>query len=241
MLPLLAGLLGGAGTLRAADRAAERAAYWAADRDAERAAERAVERIADRIIQRTADQTTDQTADRAAEIVAGLSDGFRTRKGYVVRFAVEAGGQTSRGRYAVEGENYCLTLGDAEVFGDGKLRYEVDNRRREITVDRVDAASRNILDNPVHAFDFLDSEYGAELLWERDGRAAVRLTPRAKDSSIGHVTVTVSTASMQPLSLAYDYDGERIDIAFEHIGPPDGPLRRFARKDYADYEFIDFR
>lgn len=217
---------------RAADFPAGRTAeLLAAEYPAEYAAEHTV-----------AVRTADPAPDRAAELLAGLSGGFRAMNGYAVAFSVAADELLTRGRYAVEGEGYYLTLGDAEVFGDEVLRYEVDNRRREITVDRVDASSRNILSNPVHAFDFLDSAYGSELLWERDGRAAVALTPVAESgTAIGRITVTVSTASMRPLALTYDYDGERIDVTVERIDPLDGPLRRFDRADYAGYEFIDFR
>lgn len=216
------------------------------------AAGRAAERAADRVAAYSAEDCADRAAGvsavepsdaaRAAELLAGLSGGFRAMNGYAVAFTVTADELLSRGRYAVEGERYYLTLGDAEVFSDGALRYEVDNRRREITVDRVDTSSRNILGNPVHAFDFLDSAYGSELLWERDGRAAVALTPVAESgTAVGRITVTVSTASMRPLALTYDYDGERIDVTVERIDPLDGPLRRFDRADYAGYEFIDFR
>lgn len=181
-------------------------------------------------------------AGRAAGIVKGLADAFGAMEGYTVSFAVTAGEHTSQGRYAVEGERYYLTLGDAEVFSDGALRYEVDNRRREITIDRVDTRSRNILNNPVRAFDFLGSDFRSELLWERGGRAAVVLTPVAESgTAVGRITVTVSTASMRPLVLTYDYDGERIGVMIESVGPLDGPLRRFDRADYAGYEFIDFR
>ena len=54
--------------------------------------------------------------------------------------------------YAVEGEGYYLVLGDAEVYCDGAVRYEVDNRRREVTIDVVDTDSRNILNNPASCF-----------------------------------------------------------------------------------------
>lgn len=181
-------------------------------------------------------------ADRAAQIVAGLADAFRGMKGYSVAFSVEAGGQTIAGRYAVEGDDYFLSFGDAEVFGDGDLRYEVDNRRREITIDRVDTLSRNILSNPVRAFDFLGSDYTAELLWERDGRAALRLTPVGQaQATIRHIDAVVSTSSMRPLSLTYNYDGELIAVAVDRIEPLAAPLRRFDRKAYAGYESIDFR
>ena len=95
---------------------------------------------------------------------------------------------------------------------------------------------------PVFAFDFLDSEYAFTLEWERDGKACVRLTPTdGSNAASGEVTLTVDTASMRPLSLAYDYDGERVDISVEAIEPNADTYRAFDRKACDGYEFIDFR
>lgn len=180
--------------------------------------------------------------NRAGEILERLAAGFRAMKGYEVDFTVEAGEYRTAGSYAVEGQGYFLTLGDAEVFCDGTVRYEVDNARREVTIVGVDTASRNILNNPVKAFDFLDSEYDPELLTETAGRAVVRLTPTAGNSSpAGVITVTVSTAAMRPLSLSYDYDGEQVQVGILGIAPLAGHVRLFDKNAYAGYEFIDFR
>ena len=182
------------------------------------------------------------TADRAAGILAGVSDGFRTLGAYGVSFEVRSDEYVTRWRYAVEGEGYYLVLGDAEVYCDGAVRYEVDNRRREVTIDVVDTDSRNILNNPVHAFDFLGSEYAASLVGEQEGHAVVRLTPApGNTSSAGNIVLTVDTAAMRPVSLRYDYDGEQVQVSVLGIKPLETPLKAFAKDNYAGYEFIDFR
>lgn len=179
---------------------------------------------------------------RADEILEKLAAGFRALGAYGVAFEVTADDNAVRGRYSVEGDRYYIVLGDAEVYSDGAVRYEVDNRRREVTLDVVDLTSRNILSNPARAFDFIGSEYAASLLGEQGGKAVVRLVPTSKNvSPAGEVTVTVDTASMRPSSLRYDYDGERIDIAVLSVAPLDAPLKVFDRANYAEYEFIDFR
>ena len=181
-------------------------------------------------------------AGRATEILEKLAAGFRAMPGYSVDFEVVAGDYNNRGSYVVEGRNYYLALADAEVFADSVIRYEIDNRRREVTVTEVDAASRNILNNPVRAFDFLGSEYVPTLVSEAGGRAVVRLTPAAgNDSPAGNVTVTVDTATMRPLSLSYDYDGEQVQVSVLGVAPLAGHVRVFDRQAYAGYEFIDFR
>lgn len=185
---------------------------------------------------------TVSAAGRAAEILEGLAAGFRAMKGYEVDFVIEAGDYHASGSYAVRGEGYTLSLGDAEVYGDEKVRYEVDNDRREVTIAGVDSTSRNILNNPVRAFDFLGDDYRTELLSETGGKAVVRLTPvEGSGASAGTVTVTVSTATMRPEQLDYDYDGERIRVVVRRVAPLAAPLARFERSRFAGYEFIDFR
>lgn len=192
----------------------------------------------------TKQSASDQSGSsaRAAEIVGQLADAFRAMPSYGVEFEVLVGDNATRGRYAVEGRSYYLTLAEIEVYADATVRYEVENRRREISVNPVDTASRNILSNPVGAFDFLDSNYTAELLWERDDLASVRLTPSpGSDASAGAVTVTLELDPLRPLALAYDYDGELITMRIRSVEPLSVPLKRFGRADYPGYELIDFR
>ena len=189
-----------------------------------------------------APQSKAADAGRAAEILEKLAAGFRAMNGYSVDFEVVSGDYASRGSYAVEGRNYYLVLADAEVFADSVVRYEIDNRRREVTVTEVDAASRNILNNPVRAFDFLDSEYVPALVSEAGGRAVVQLTSAAgTDAPAGNITLTVETAAMRPLSLSYDYDGEQVLVNVLKVAPLAAPVKTFDSNAYAGYEFIDFR
>ena len=120
---------------------------------------------------------------RAAEILEKLAAGFRALGAYGVTFEVSSDEYTTRGRYAVEGENYYIAVGEAEVYCDGKIRYEIDNRRREVTIDDVDTSSRNLLSNPAHAFDFIGTQYAPSLVSDAGGRAVVRLTPTSANTS----------------------------------------------------------
>ena len=179
---------------------------------------------------------------RAAEILEKLAAGFRALGAYGVTSEVSSDEYTTRGRYAVEGENYYIAVGEAEVYCDGKIRYEIDNRRREVTIDDVDTSSRNLLSNPAHAFDFIGTQYAPSLVSDAGGRAVVRLTPTSANASpAGEILVTVDTAAMRPESLRYDYDGEQVGIAVLGVAPLDTPLKAFSKGDYKGYEFIDFR
>ncbi len=179
---------------------------------------------------------------RAEEVVAALSAQMRALEGYEIGFEVAMGEYRGTGSYFVSGDSYYLVMGDNEVFADGSTRFEVSNSRREIIVGETDAASRSLLDNPVRAFDFLDSEYVPSLLWERDGATAVQLTPAAGSGApTGNITLVVATASLRPQSIVYDFDGGQVTVRILRFGPFAGPLRTFDRAAYPDYEWIDFR
>ncbi len=161
---------------------------------------------------------------------------------YEVAFEVAMGEHRTAGSYSVEDGRYYLTLGDAEVFADAGIRYEVDRRRREVTIVGVDAADRNLLNDPIHAFDFLDRGYRSELAWERNGEAAVSLVPtEAAGSAAGRITLVVDTRTMQPRSVAYDFDGDRIEVSVLRVGTPARPVRTFDAAEFAGFEWIDFR
>lgn len=179
--------------------------------------------------------------DRAEEVVAALSAQFRALKGYEIGFEVSMGEYRGTGSYFVLGDSYYLAMGDNEVFADSSVRYEVSNSRKEIVIGETNAASRNLLDNPVRAFDFLDSEYAPSLLWERNGETAVLLTPAAGSGAAGDITLVVATASMRPQSVAYDFDGEQVAVRILRLEPFAGPLPAFDRAACPGYEWIDFR
>ncbi len=181
-----------------------------------------------------------RTTLRGKQLVAALSEKFRTMKNYGVSFSVETGSQQMKGSYAVEGDAYTLNIGTSEVLCDGTLRYEIDKQRKEITLDKVDKSSRNILTNPIRAFDFLDSDYSSRLLWEHDGKAAICLMPQ-KEGKKGTIVVTLIVESVRPTELQYDFDGERIRVMVEKVAPLTTPIGRFDRANYPNYEMIDFR
>lgn len=183
---------------------------------------------------------TQTTVSRGKQLVTALSEKFRAMKSYGVNFSVDAGTQQMQGNYAVEGEAYTLNIGTAEVFCDGALRYEIDKQRKEITLDRVDKSSRNILSNPIRAFDFLDSDYTARLLWEHGGEAAICLMPQSGGGK-GTITVTLAVQSMLPHELQYNFEGEQIRVKIEKVSPLTRSITRFDRANYPNYEMIDFR
>lgn len=190
-----------------------------------------------------AEAAAEQPGDARGEaIVRRLAARFREMPDYEAVFRIEGGSFEMSGRYAVSGEAYYLAVEGAEVFCDGTVRFEVNKRLQEVTVEAVSRESRNLLDNPTRAFDFADSAYAPRFAGERNGELRVQLTPLpGSDGASGTVTVVVSAATGDPVRIEYDYDGDTLAIQLLSVRPSSAPLPRFSAANYPGYEFIDFR
>lgn len=177
--------------------------------------------------------------DRAQVLLQRMTAAFRALPAYEVRFEVPTGGDAVAGRFAVEGDSYYIALGDAEVFGTADVRYEVDGRRREVTVAPVEHTSQNLLSDPVHAFDFVSAQYAVSLAGEEDGRVRLRLQPHERREAA--IVLTLEEATALPAAIRYEAGEEAVDILIRSVERLATPLKRFDRKAFADYEWIDFR
>ena len=174
------------------------------------------------------------------QILQRVSDYMGPQKGYEVRFAIKAEGYNTEGRYCVKGDSYYIEVADAEVYSDGKVRYEVDNLRREVNVDNMDSNSRNIMDNPTRCFDFVEEDYTAEIV-KRDAND-IMLRLQSKDKSVeGEIYLTVNSDSGAPQRVEYLLYDDKMCVEVVAINRAAGNVKSFARSAYKDYEMIDFR
>lgn len=174
-----------------------------------------------------------------------LGDLSRTMRGrYGVIFAMQAEGmEPAEGYYAVDGEAYYLTLGVSEVYGDGRLRYEINNERKEVTEDSIDKKSFDLLNNPVRAFDFVDAEFTSSVEQIADGRAVIELLPKKSDSVLSCIRISVrrTDRGVEPERVDYDFDGDRITLIMRSIDfGDDVEVRRWDKHAYRAYEMISF-
>lgn len=186
-----------------------------------------------------------QSDDSAKALIGRLSEKIRAMENYEVEFNVKSGDQTIKGYYAVSGEKYYISIGDAEVYCDGGARYEVNPQNKEVTVDAVDTKSHNILTNPTRAFDFIDGEFTFATVGTADGATTVKLTSTAENAALGTIFVTIDNATAQPRSLTYDVDGDQIVVEIasldEMVGMVDISMFTFDKGNYRGYEIVDFR
>lgn len=183
--------------------------------------------------------------DDAKALIGRLSNQVRSMENYEVEFTVKSGDQQIKGYYAVSGDKYYISIGEAEVFCDGSARYEVNPQNKEVTVDAVDNKSHNILTNPTRAFDFIDGEFNFAMVGTSAGVATVKLTSTAENAALGVIFVAIDTTTAQPRSLTYDVDGDQIAVEIvsfdEMVGMVDISMFTFDKNNYRGYEIVDFR
>lgn len=165
---------------------------------------------------------------------------------YRVEFTVETD-SPQVGSYQINGLNYHLQVADSEAFGSAEAhsntstRYEISHTNREVVVDRLDGTSRNLLDNPAHAFDFAQTDYAVAELSRTPARVVLRLTPKATAEKGRVIDLALDPARHLPVGVTYHIDTDRVRIRIRSIGPLKTPLPVLDRSKLKDYEWIDFR
>jgi len=177
--------------------------------------------------------------DTPRQTVEKLAARMKAMPAYTVDFSVRSDDYEAAGSYTVENDRYRMRLDGAEVYSDGEVRYEVDPSRREVVIDRVDTTSRNVLENPTRAFDFLDDAFRARSVVRQGTMQEVRLVPTRRGSSVREVVVSVGDDGL-PRRIAYRLEEGEVEVRIVKI-VASGSVGRFRTEDYPDFEIIDFR
>lgn len=180
-------------------------------------------------------------AQSAEEWLAKLDNSLGER--YAMHIAVTVAKEAPiSGYFMVEGDAYYISLGIMEVYSDGKLRYEINNERKEVSEDRVDLKSHDLLTNPTRAFSFLDSEFKMAMRSAHDANTKyIDLTPR-EDIGISTITLALkrSGARVMPEAVSYYYDGDVVTITMQPLDATSWKLPRWNKASYAAYDIVSF-
>lgn len=148
------------------------------------------------------------------------------------------------GYYIVDGDSYYLQLGVMEVYSDAKLRYEINNERKEVTEDVVNLESVDLLTNPTRAFNFVDDEFDASIVEQNAEGATLRLVPKDELLGISDIRLVLRRdgATVMPTDVSYDYDGYVVDIELHLVDTQDTSLPRWAERktNYRAYDMVSF-
>lgn len=175
----------------------------------------------------------------AREWIDGLNYTLGDR--FALYMKVKAYDEQTDGYFMVDKDGYYIQLGMMEVYSDGKYRYEINNSRREVTEDRVNLESRDLLSNPTRAFEFLDSEFKATISERIHNGAILKFVPKqSSDIKAIYVSVVWRDNRIVPLAIKYDYDGEEVSIALVMADANSAVLPRWNKNNYKTYDFVSF-
>ena len=162
---------------------------------------------------------------------------------YAMNIAVAMGSEAPiSGFFMVDGDGYYITLGMMEVYSDGKLRYEVNNERKEVVEDRVNLEACDLLTNPTRAFSFVPNEFHSEVVASTAERVVVKLTPKSEAMGISSITLTLEErgSKVVPTTIAYDYDGDEVTIVLTAVDVANTKLRKWDKSAYRAYDIVSF-
>ena len=166
--------------------------------------------------------------ERSQAVLRGVAEYVRALGSYDAVFTVVAGDYQTMGHYSVAGDNYHIVVDQAEVYADGKVRYEVDHDLQEVNIDEMDVASRNILDNPTRCFDFVGDD--------------LTLVMRSNDTTLeGDIYLTVDKQTSRPRKIVYVLYDDRIEVTIVSLVRRKTEVEKYNASKYRDYEIIDFR
>ncbi len=168
------------------------------------------------------------------------------------------------GTYEVDGANFYIKVGSAspqsssataqleqygeikgaELFGDEQKRYMVDYSNMSVTVgSAADDAVAHLLDNPNAAFAFTDELFDLQSVTESSDKKEIlfQLTPKGyNDLQIDRMSVAVDSSTLLPIYIIYYIDGDKASIRFKKITKLNRSIKRFDKREYADFEYILF-
>lgn len=162
---------------------------------------------------------------------------------YAMNISVAMGNMAPiAGFFMVDGDGYYINLDVMEVYSDGKLRYEVNNQRKEVVEDRVNLEACDLLSNPTRAFDFVPNEFVSAVKSSTSERVVLTLTPKSEAMGISSITLTLAVggSKVEPKSICYDYDGEMVTISLTRADSTETKLRKWDKSAYRAYDIVSF-
>lgn len=163
---------------------------------------------------------------------------------YEVSFLIDNGSNGAvDGRYFVDGDLYKLLIANQEIYGDGELRFTVDNGLREVVKERVDSSMSMIVANPARAFSNLKKGFDSKIIEvDEIGNINLTLTPRKESDMLDNIQLTVDPKMKLPISVAYRSGEEVITVVILEFAESTTTLRPLGDMILPkEYDIIDIR
>lgn len=180
------------------------------------------------------------SASDAADRLLSVQNYLKSLGKYAVGFSVDLNKGTVHGRYSVSGDDFFLSMDFLEVYVHNGIRYEVNNDKKEITIDSASLSADDILSRPTLDFASLLEKYDASLS-QRVGSDTVILTSKKGGKSGETVHVVIPHGSKAPSEIDYVTRNGFVKVHLDEPKKVDEDVLLFNPSRYSDYEVFDLR
>ncbi|MBQ9138516.1 MAG: hypothetical protein IJX65_07775 [Alistipes sp.] len=179
----------------------------------------------------------------AQSLLDTLSESLAAMGRYEARVQIAIDDYSLAGGYIVEGTDFYAYMDGVELYVADGVKYEVNSRKGEVTIDTAQSLGSDIVSNPAQGFALLKEQFVAKATTV-SGAAAVELTPKAEYSEQyggQSVTVVADSSGKLPAQVIYREGSSSLTVRFLSVAPYQRPLPRFDSEKYAQYELLDMR
>ncbi len=178
--------------------------------------------------------------DASVRILKNIERNLAALGTYRAEFEMTAGEYTVRGEYCVSGDDFYMKADGTEVYASDGVRREVNAPKREIVVDGIDTAARDIVSNPARGFSLLLEDFDSATV-EQGGRTCVVLSPKSSSSMRETIVVIVDGRGEYPSEIVYGSEAGSVAVKLLSVARMSGDIPRFDAARYDGYETVDFR
>lgn len=190
----------------------------------------------------------------AKKILDGVSAKFRTFKSPKAAFTYQVENSqgkvlsSRKGSVSMKGNKYKVTMGDLEIFSDGRTSWNYDKSANEVTVNGVDMSGSAMTPQKLFT-NFYDKDFLYKLNGEKKvaGKAVqeIEMTPTDKSRPFHKVYVLIDKATKSIYSARFlEKSGNRYSYTINTLSPNAALTDAsfvFDKKKYPGVEIVDLR
>ena len=192
-------------------------------------------------------------ADQQSEAVLGkLREKVRSFTSYKLTFNAKVEGDGSvQGTLVVSGRRFATRVRGQELYYDGTTLWNYVPQQHEVTIERLDPNSPNVLSNPSKLMNIDPKDYNHRSLagvTSAKGTAlqVVELTPKVETPDYRSILLYIDPATSLPERIVIDTPAaenpvELTVVKLEPGVPVSESTFRFDTRAHSDVEVIDFR
>ncbi|MCM1452479.1 MAG: hypothetical protein NC102_09475 [Clostridium sp.] len=182
----------------------------------------------------------------ADEVLKNSSKALTSGNGVTASFiAVSDGGSPLKGSFTMAGKKFALVTPEYASWYNGENLWSFSDQTGETSLS-IPSEEELLEINPFEIISQYSRRFSVKSAKAPEGKAAVALVPKGKDSSVERAIVTVSKSTWLPSSIVIEFSsGQSISVEITSISKPSAPIGsavfEYPLMLYQGVEVIDLR